>query len=328
MRIRLLLLLLALLAPTASWAQSAVFVCVQLSSGIDRCAPVSATNPLPTQGTASGTPSNVNLTQILGAAPSLTNPLWVTPATGATFPVSGTFFQATQPISAASGAIVAGAQVDLLTMRGTVAGGTAAANSLLGGAVYNSTAPAVTNGQQVADQVDTTGSRQVNTEGRKATYSASGTIVPASAATDVATITGSASKTIRVTRIQLSGQATAATPVIFSLIKRSAANSGGTSAALTAIPLDSGNAAASATLLNYSVNPTPGAAVGTIRYQQMVLVPSTTPATPNVPITWDFTTRNGQGVVLRGTSQVLAVNYGGATVSGNVLAFDIEWTEE
>lgn len=31
---------------------------------------------------------SVNLTQILGAAPSLTNPLWVFPATGATFPVS------------------------------------------------------------------------------------------------------------------------------------------------------------------------------------------------------------------------------------------------
>jgi hypothetical protein len=53
-------------------------------------------------GTVTTTPSgtqNVNLTQILGAAPSLTNPLWVFPATGATFPVSGTFWQATQPVS-------------------------------------------------------------------------------------------------------------------------------------------------------------------------------------------------------------------------------------
>lgn len=45
---------------------------------------------------------SVNLAQILGAAPSLTNPLWVFPATGATFPVSGTFWQATQPVSIAS----------------------------------------------------------------------------------------------------------------------------------------------------------------------------------------------------------------------------------
>ena len=49
-------------------------------------------------GSPSGT-QDVNLTKILGAAPSLTNPLWVFPATGATFPVSGTVWQATQPVS-------------------------------------------------------------------------------------------------------------------------------------------------------------------------------------------------------------------------------------
>ena len=49
-------------------------------------------------GSPSGT-QDVNLTKIQGAAPSLTNPLWVFPATGATFPVSGTFWQATQPVS-------------------------------------------------------------------------------------------------------------------------------------------------------------------------------------------------------------------------------------
>lgn len=46
------------------------------------------------KGSISITPSgtqNVNLTEIAGAAPSATNPLWVFPATGAVFPVSGTF---------------------------------------------------------------------------------------------------------------------------------------------------------------------------------------------------------------------------------------------
>ena len=56
-----------------------------------------------TNGTFTGTISpNVNINQILGASPSLTNPLWVFPATGATFPVSGTFYQATQPVSLAT----------------------------------------------------------------------------------------------------------------------------------------------------------------------------------------------------------------------------------
>lgn len=50
------------------------------------CVPVSAAAPLPVAATITpGGTQNVNLTQILSAAPSLTNPLWVTPATGATF---------------------------------------------------------------------------------------------------------------------------------------------------------------------------------------------------------------------------------------------------
>jgi hypothetical protein len=56
----------------------------------------------------SGSGGNVNITQILGAAPSLTNPLWVFPATGASWAVTGTFWQATQPVSMASGVGVDG----------------------------------------------------------------------------------------------------------------------------------------------------------------------------------------------------------------------------
>lgn len=43
-------------------------------------------------GGGGGGTSAVNLTQILGAAPSATNPLWMSPANGATFSVSGTFW--------------------------------------------------------------------------------------------------------------------------------------------------------------------------------------------------------------------------------------------
>lgn len=77
-------------------------VCNTNDPGNTRCSfqPVDATHGLPVAATItpSGT-QNVNVTQILGAAPSLTNPLWMFPATGATFPVSGTFWQATQPVS-------------------------------------------------------------------------------------------------------------------------------------------------------------------------------------------------------------------------------------
>jgi hypothetical protein len=65
---------------------------------------------------------SVNLTQIVGAAPSLTNPLWVFPATGATFPVSGTFYQATQPVSNAGTFAVQAAQATAANLNATVVG--------------------------------------------------------------------------------------------------------------------------------------------------------------------------------------------------------------
>lgn len=62
----------------------------------------------------------------------------------------------------ASGSIASGAMVDLLTVIGSKAAGTAAASSLLTGCVYNSTPPSLSNGQQVATQCgDTAGSLKV-----------------------------------------------------------------------------------------------------------------------------------------------------------------------
>jgi hypothetical protein len=57
----------------------------------------------------------------------------------------------------ASGAFASGSQVDLLTIIGTKAAGTAAASSALMGGVYTSTAPTLTTGQQAAVQVSARG---------------------------------------------------------------------------------------------------------------------------------------------------------------------------
>lgn len=62
----------------------------------------------------------------------------------------------------ASGSIAAGAMVDLLTMRGTKNAGTAAANSMQVGGVYNSTPLSLTTTQQSSLQLDTAGSLNVN----------------------------------------------------------------------------------------------------------------------------------------------------------------------
>lgn len=77
MRIRFLLLLLALLAPSAAWSQASVYMCIELSSGIDRCQHVSATNPLPVSATISGftalttgTPISVTTGGVTGTLPA------------------------------------------------------------------------------------------------------------------------------------------------------------------------------------------------------------------------------------------------------------------
>lgn len=63
--------------------------------------PWSTANPCPVSATftPSGT-QNVNLTQILGAAPSLTNPLFVSPATGASFTAGSQYPSGAVPLTA------------------------------------------------------------------------------------------------------------------------------------------------------------------------------------------------------------------------------------
>lgn len=117
-------LLALIFFPQIAEAQSQRNPCIYLSSSNTNCIPVGSSvtgvgnSPMPVGGLATAaaptyvegmmgglsfdlsgrlrtsgsfTPSgtqDINLTQILGAAPSLANPLWVFPATGATFPIS------------------------------------------------------------------------------------------------------------------------------------------------------------------------------------------------------------------------------------------------
>jgi hypothetical protein len=168
---------------------------------------------------------------------------------------------------------------------------------------------------------------QVNTEGQKATYS--GTMIAQAAAanaTDIFTITGSATKTVRVLRVGVSGIATAVGTQVVNLIKRSTANTAGTSAGVTAVSHDSTNAAASATVLQYSANPTLGTAVGTVRSAALPF--GAAAAVGGGEKEWNFSDNNDQAIVLRGTSQVLALNLNAAIIAGATVTAWVEWTEE
>lgn len=161
-------------------------------------------------------------------------------------------------------------------------------------------------------------------DGNKTTYSCS-TTGAAGVVGDTLTITGSATKTVRVTRISLSGVATALADIDVTLVKHSTADSGGTSSGVTLTPMDSANAAATATVLLYTVAPTPGTVVGTpLRSVKYGTVATTSAAAIQV---WDFGNGPKQGVVLRGVAQQLALNFSAAPAGGS-FDIDIELTEE
>ena len=189
---------------------------------------------------------------------------------------------------------------------------------------YMGTAPALVSGTAAGTQCDTTGGQYINIEGRKATYSAFVSFT--AVAGDIAILPGSATKTIRVTRVEVSffTSGTAGVETV-QLIKRSAANSGGTSAAIPVVPHDSGFAAASAAPLNYTVAGTPGAAVGTIRGVQFNDASSALPGANSW--IWDFGSRPSSAIVLRGVAQGLAINLP-AAISTQTAQISYEWTEE
>jgi hypothetical protein len=161
-----------------------------------------------------------------------------------------------------------------------------------------------------------------------ATYSAAATnIAPAATPTDVFTIYGSASKTVKVQRILVTGTQTTAGLVTVVLAKRSTTNTGGTSTSTTAVPNDSNNAAATATCLSYTANPTStGTLVGNV-YSAKILINKPADTTSNI-IDLIPSAMFGQPIVLRGTSQGLAVNFNSVTLTGGSVSCTIVWTEE
>ena len=176
--------------------------------------------------------------------------------------------------------------------------------------------------------VTAAGALNVNIEGQKSTYGASASFAVAASATLVWTLTGSATKTIRLVELGFSSTtATAAQYLDLQVIKYSAAATGGTPVAETVVPYDSGFAAGSATVNHYTANGTPGSAVGTIstiRYFSAL----TGTAAPTTWQIWKFGQGPASCPVLRGIAQQIGISQatGGANAgTGDVYAI---WTEE
>ena len=142
-------------------------------------------------------------------------------------------------------------------------------------------------------------------------------------ATDVFSLTGSATKTIKILKLEVTGSTTSGSPVGCGLqiIKRSTANMLGVISAVTATPNNSTYAAATATARAYTANATLGTLVGITRAIRIAF--NQTGITGGA-IVYNF---KNQPIYLNGVNEVLAVNLNATTIAGGLLSAYIEWKE-
>jgi hypothetical protein len=153
---------------------------------------------------------------------------------------------------------------------------------------------------------------------------ASAPFTPGATPQDVFTITGSATRAVTVTGLWIATVQTTAGNNAWLAVKRSTANSGGTSATVTAVPTDSTHQAATASVRQYTANPTAGTLIGNIWSSR---VPSPTPTTA-LSQPWACVLVDRRAVTLNGAAEILAMNFGGAALpTGLSVQAMVAWTE-
>jgi hypothetical protein len=170
---------------------------------------------------------------------------------------------------------------------------------------------------------------QVTSQNYAATYSAAApAVVPPATPTDVCVLSGSSTRTIRVTHVLLSSTQTTAGVNTWYLTKHSTADSLGTSTSASVIPHDSLFGAGSAVMKMYTANPTVGTSLGSIRTVHLY---SPAPAGTGANLQdFDFDMDlTSTPIVLRGTAQQVAINFAGAALpTGLSVNCGFEWTEQ
>ena len=345
----------------ATGASGTKFVWSLLADGFKVQSNGAATTTAPTYTTGTTNPLSLNVAgglRVDGSA--VTQPVSIatmpsTPVTGTFFqgtqPVSGTFFQGTQPVSIATmpstpvtGTFFQGTQPVSIAALPALTAGAAVIGAVTQSGTWNigtvTTLPALVAGTAIVGKVGidqttpgTTNLVSIGTNGvvslsaPSTTYSASVSgLVPAALATDIFTITGTATKTVRITRIVVNGVQTTAGQVSISIVKRSTADTAGTSTAPTRIPYDSTSAAATATVLAYTANPTLGTTVGSITNSRL-FVPGAATTSDAQGLEVKSGDLGQQFITLRGVAEVIAVNFNGVTIAGGAVNVTVEWTE-
>jgi hypothetical protein len=155
------------------------------------------------------------------------------------------------------------------------------------------------------------------------TYSASANIAVASAATDIAAFFGNATTTVQVTKIRVTGIQTTTGVVDMLLVRRSTANTAGTSSNFSVALHETTDAANSSTPIAYTANPTVGTLAGVVRRWYTVFTSNAGPSSSEYTLEFG---ENGKPLVLSGVTQGICLNLNGANVSG-LVNVSIEWIE-
>jgi hypothetical protein len=238
------------------------------------------------------------------------------------------------------------AQADLTSVAGTatVTDGTAGVQAIGGHIANNATAAgtnkvpvmigiaqqsyangtAYTQGRDVVPDVFTDGALHVAAlpAMRPASFHASSSIA-GSSTTVMSNMPGNASNTVLVTRLMFSCTQTTAGTVTVTVIKTSAAATGGTSANMTLVPDDSNYSAPASQPHTFTgTGPTVGTPVGQVDAYKLGCNATNTAGANDVYIL----NLRQKPIVLRGTAQTLEIGTGGAITGGNITV-TWEWIE-
>ena len=290
--------------------------------------------------TANTTPWLVDVNRINGITPLMGNGVTGTGSQRVTIASDNTAFGVNAAQSGAwnitnvSGTVSlpTGAATENSLSRISVSQGSALGSNfqvMTGGSVAT-TAPTYTSGNINPVSLDTKGNLRV-IQPQPATYMATGTWTPAvTISRDIWNIHGSATTTVYVTRIVVTGTATATSLAHIALVKRSTATTVGTFSTLTNVPADANNAAAGASVKTYTVVPTEGTLIGPLWHRRFLLPIPTLTATqfpqPQEAV-FDFTEPGKQPIILRGVAQQIALQPATALPAGTSLTIMVEWYE-
>lgn len=170
---------------------------------------------------------------------------------------------------------------------------------------------------------------------QEATYSA-GTLTKTATAAGTGpffSLCGSATRTIRVQRIAISG--TVATAAVWGdvIVKTtSTATTGGTATALTRAPYDSTSPAVTATANFYTVLATTPGTLRSVVLNVTQLFPvtaiSATLQPSPAPIIYQWRDQDAEAPTLRGVAECLTANFGTTTTNAPTLSVSVAWTEK